>query len=105
MQIKYIPSSSARSPGLLRKTAALIATLVLAVVALMFSALLLAVILVIAIIGGIYLWWKLRKLMRNFQPPQGATMHSDDFAGETAKGEVIEGEVIRVDTARTEGRR
>lgn len=103
MQIKYIPPSSAGTAGLLRKTVTLIVTLALAAVALMFSAVLLAVILVIAVIGGAYLWWKtreLRKLMRNLQASQGATMRSDAFAGEASKGEVIEGEVIRADESR-----
>lgn len=88
--------------------AAVIAMVALTGVALMFSAILLAVILIVVVFGGAYLWWKtraLRKLMkeqmRDF-PPHGATMRSDAFAGEVFKGEVfkgevIEGEVIRVD--------
>lgn len=103
MQIKLILPSSARPPGLLRKTAVVIATVALAGVALMFSAILLAVILIGVVFGGAYLWWKtreLRKLMKEQRrdfPPQGATMRGDAFAGEVFKGEIIEGEVVRVD--------
>ena len=103
MQIKFISPAPGNSPGLLRKTATVVAALVLAGVALMFSAILLTAILIIVVFGGAYLWWKtraLRKLMkeqmRGFSP-QDATVRSDAFAGEVFKGEVIEGEVIRVD--------
>jgi len=64
---------------------------------------LLTAILIIAVFGGAYLWWKtraLRKLMKEQMrgfPPHGATMRNDAFVGEVFKGEVIEGEVIRVD--------
>ena len=103
MQIKFISPASGNSPGLLRKTATVIAALALAGVALMFSAILLAVVLIVVVFGGAYLWWKtraLRKLMKEQMrgfPPHGATMRSDTFAAEVFKGEVIEGEVIRVD--------
>jgi hypothetical protein len=103
MQMKYIPPPSARPPGLLRKTATVIAMVALAGVALMFSAILLAFILIVVVFGGAYLWWKtraLRKLMKEQMrgfPPRGATMRNDAFAGEAFKGEVIEGDVIRVD--------
>lgn len=99
MQIKFISQSSTQPPGLLRKSAAVIATVALAGVALMFSAILLTVILITAVFGGAYLWWKtreLRKLMRNL-PPRGEAMQHEVFEGEVFEGEVIEGEVIRVD--------
>ncbi|MDO8813551.1 MAG: hypothetical protein Q7J38_16210 [Gallionella sp.] len=109
MQIKFISSASGNSPGLLRKTAAVIAMIALAGVALMFSAILLTSILIVVVFGGAYLWWKtcaLRKLMkaqmRGF-PPHSATIRSDAFAGEVFKGEVIEGEVIRVDESPAKG--
>ena len=101
MQIKYISHASAKPPGLLRKTAAVVATVLLGGVALMFSAVFLAALLIFLALGGAYLWWKtreLRKQMRNFPPPaQGATMRGDAFAGEVFEGEVIEGEAVRVD--------
>ena len=109
MQIKFILPASGNPPGLLRKTATFVAALVLAGVALMFSAILLVAVLIVVVFGGAYLWWKtraLRKLMKEQMlgfPPQGATMRSDAFAGEVFKGEVIEGEVIRVDESPAKG--
>jgi hypothetical protein len=103
MQIKFISPTAGNSPGLLRKTVAVITMVVLAGVVLMFSAILLAVILIIVVFGGTYLWWKtraLRKLMKEQMqgfPPQGAAMRSDAFVGEVFEGEVIEGEAILVD--------
>jgi uncharacterized protein (DUF58 family) len=108
MQIKFIPSPPAKPPGFFRKIVAVMVAIVLAGLALMFSAVLLVVIMFVAVFGGAYLWWRtreLRKLMRDFAPPPGATMRSDGLAGEVFKGEVIEGEVIRVDKFRIEERR
>jgi len=104
MQTKYIPPPSANPSTLLRKTVTLLTTVALAGVALMFSAMLLAFILVVAALGSILLWWKtreLRKQMQNFPThPHSTTVRSDAFAGEAFNGEVIEGEVIRVDESR-----
>lgn len=110
MQMKYIPPPSAvRPPGLLRKTTAIMTTIALAGVALMFSAILLTSILIIAAIGGIYVWWKTRELrrqMRDFHPfPENKTFRSDVFAREAVSEKVIEGEAIRVDESRAGGRR
>ena len=101
MQTKYITYSSGTRPSLLRKAGALVVTIALASVALMFSAVLLALVLIAVVFGGAYLWWKtreIRKQMRDFPPPaQSATMQRDAFAGEVFDGEVIEGEAVRVD--------
>jgi len=94
-RMKYISLTSANPPSLLRKAGAIVATTALAGVALMFSAVLLALLLGIAAVAWTYLWWKtreLRKQMRDF--PRNAPMEQDMF-----KGEVIEGEAIRVDTS------
>ena len=94
MQIKLLSNTTAKSPGLLRKTGAIVATAALAGVALMFSAVLLALVLSIGTVAFAYMWWKtreLRKQMRNL-PPRGATMEAEVF-----EGEVIEGEAVRVD--------
>lgn len=103
MQMKYVSHTSARRPGLLRKAVALVWTVVLVGLALMFSAVLLTAILIIVVIGGTYLWWKthelrrqMREQMQNF-PPRGAQAESDVFRGEVYSGEVIEGEAVRVD--------
>jgi len=109
MQIKYIPPAPNSYPGLLRKTIALITTVALAGVALMFSAILLVFILIFVVFGGAYLWWKSRELRERMQSfpnsPHNANKRNDSFAGEAFKGEVIEGEVIRVDESRAGGRR
>jgi hypothetical protein len=104
MQIKYIPPHSRNSPSLLRKTAALVSTVALAGVVLMFSALLLVFVLIVIAFGGAYVWWKTRELRKHVQSghpsPHSAAMQSDAFAGKVFKGEVIEGEVIRMDERR-----
>jgi len=99
MQIKLLSNTTTKSPSLLRKAGAIVATTVLAGLALMFSAVLLAIMLVVGATGGAYLWWKtreLRKQMRSF-PPRGTSMEHEAF-----EGEVIEGEVIRVVETRDE---
>jgi uncharacterized protein YneF (UPF0154 family) len=102
MQKKYLSYTSAGRPSLLRKIVALAGTVVLASLALMFSAILLTALLIVTVIGGAYLWWKTRELrrqmreqMQNF-PPRNAQAESDVFRGEVYSGEVIEGEVVRV---------
>jgi hypothetical protein len=98
MQIKSFSNTTAKSPGLLRKLVAFVATTALIGLGLMFSAVLFAIILIVGATAGAYLWWKtreLRKLMRNFLP-RSVSMDEQIVEGEVIKGEVIEGEVIRV---------
>lgn len=108
MQTKYISYSSSSRPGLLRKAVTIVGMVALGVVALMFSAVLLTVLLVVAVIGGAYLWWKTREVRRQFREMQARMrqMHEsaaragepqgDVFRGEVFEGEIIEGEVVRV---------
>lgn len=102
MQTKYISHTPASRPGPLRKAVALVWTVALAGLALMFSAVLLTAILIVAAIGGAYLWWTTRKLRRQMReqmqhfPPRSAPAESDVFRGEIYSGEVIEGEAVRV---------
>ena len=105
MQIKYLPPSS-NPPSLLRKAGAIVATTLVAGVALMFSAVLLTAILSIGAVAFAYFWWKTRGLrkqmkeqMRDF-PPQDANVEREVFRGEVYEGEVIEGEAVRVDEPR-----
>jgi uncharacterized protein YneF (UPF0154 family) len=100
--MKNLPNTSANFPNLLRKLVAIVSTIVLLGLALMFSVIVITVILVAGAIAWAYLWWKtreLRKQMRNY-PPRGAMRESDVFEGEVMRGQVIEGEVIRVDDSR-----
>ena len=106
MQNKYISYSSSNRPGLLQKAGAVVATVAVVGVALMFSAVLLAGLLVVVVFGGTYLWWKTREVrkvmraqMQDFQA-RSATVEREAFKGETFEGEVIEGEVIRVEKSR-----
>jgi Flp pilus assembly protein TadB len=93
MQMKYVLNSPAKSPGLLRKLAALIVTVAMVGLVLMFSAVLFAIIIVAGALAWAYLWWKtreLRKQMRNF-PPREVKREE-----KMSDGNVFEGEVIRV---------
>jgi hypothetical protein len=93
MQIKFIPLTPGKSPSPLRKLVALILTIAMLGLVLMFSAVLLVIIAIIGTLGWAYLWWKtreLRKRMRNFVPRDVAQEHK------ASNDDVIEGEVIRV---------
>jgi len=93
MQMKYVLNSPVKSSGLLRKLGALIVTVAMVGLVLMFSAVLFAIIIVAGTIAWAYLWWKtreLRKQMRNFPPRE---VKREEEMGD---GEVFEGEVIRV---------
>lgn len=93
MQMKYELNGPGKPPGLLRKLVALVMTVVLIGLVLMFSAVLFVIILVIGTIAGVYLWRKtreLRKMMRNFSSQE---VRREAKASNDA---VFEGEVIRV---------
>lgn len=108
MQMKYISCSSNGGPGMLRKIVALVVTVALGILALMFSAVLLAIILVVGAIAGVYLWWKTREVrrqMQDFSAQRGAAVQDEMFAGEVFEGEIIEGEAVRVHELRIEERR
>ena len=93
MQMKYVLNSPAGSPGPLRKLATLVVTVAMVGLALMFSAVLFAIIIVAGTLAWAYLWWKtreLRKQMRDFPPRE--VMREEKMSD----GNVFEGEVIRV---------
>lgn len=106
MTIRYISVSSSRTLPLWRKIVAVIGTLAVGAVTLMFSAVLLAVVAVAVLIGGGYLWWRTREARKQFriQMEQMQRFASDrqegvgePFHGEVYTGEIIEGEATRVD--------
>ncbi len=68
--MKYIAYTSTRSPGLLQKAAALVVTVAVAAVVLVFSSVFLAVLAVAAIVGGAWVWWQtrhVRKIVREMR--------------------------------------
>lgn len=91
--MKYELNSPPGSPNPLRKLAAFVVTAGLAGLALMFSVVLLAVILVVGMIAWGYLWWKSRELRKQMRDFQSRAMEREQKAGEDG---VFEGEVIRV---------
>jgi Flp pilus assembly protein TadB len=93
MQMKYVLHSPAKSSGLLRKLVALLVTVAMVGLVLMFSAVLFAIIIVLGALAWAYLWWKtreLRKQMRDF-PPRDVKWEE-----KASDGKVFEGEAIRV---------
>lgn len=91
--MKYIFLAPPNSSNPLRKLFALITTVVLVGLVLMFSAVLLAIIVLVGAIAWAYLWWKtraVRKQMREFRSWEKETeIKAND-------NEVFEGQVIRV---------
>lgn len=96
MQMKYQFLASPNSSSPLRKLVALIMTVALVGLVLMFSAVLLVIITIVGAIAWAYLWWKtreLRKQMRDFSPREVVREEK------VKDGDVFEGEVIRVVTS------
>lgn len=96
--MKYLPRTSPNFPDVLRNLAAVVATAAILGLALMFSVVLVAAIVIAGVLGWTYLWWKtreLRKLMRN-HPPGGIAMEREMTGHDATRGEVIEGEAVRV---------
>ncbi len=91
--MQYLSRPIPQSPGLLRKLAVSVASVALFGLALMFSALLFALVLVAGAAAWGWLWWRTRELRRQMGMQQ---RHGEVFDGEETKGHVIEGEVIRV---------
>jgi O-antigen/teichoic acid export membrane protein len=94
MKYQFLASPNSSSP--LRKLVALIMTVALVGLVLMFSAVLLVIITIVGAIAWAYLWWKtreLRKQMRDFSPREVVREEK------VKDGDVFEGEVIRVVTS------
>jgi len=97
-QMRNLPHNSANLSSPLRKLVAVVATAAVIGMAVMFSVVLIAVILVVGSIALSYLWWKtrdLRKQMRTY-PVRDVVMDGEISESDIIKGEVIEGEAIRV---------
>lgn len=101
MQIRFVMPPPAKPHSLLRRFAGVIVAVAVAIVALMFSVVFLAVIAVVGVIAGIYLWWKtraVRRQMREFS----AQAQSARCERPASNDGVFEGEVIRVVEPRDE---
>lgn len=82
--------------SLIGRVFALIASVALIVMGLMFSVVLIAFIVGAALIAWGYLWWKTRALRKQMRERMAAEQrYSEVFKGEVFEGEIIEGEVIR----------
>lgn len=95
MQIRFVIPPPANPPSPWHKFVGVTVTVVAAIVALMFSAVLFAVIAVVGLITWGYLWWKtreVRKQMREFAAQNQSVMGEQCASND----EVFEGEVIRV---------
>jgi len=96
MQMKFVLNSPAKPRSPLRKLVTLIVTVAMVGLALMFSAVLLALIVIVGSIAGVYLWWKTRevrkmmRMMRSFSTPEVRR------EAQASNDGVFEGEVIRV---------
>ncbi len=96
MQMKYVSLTPGKSPGPLRKLVALIVTLMVFVLALMFSAVLLAILAIVVTIAGVYLWWKTRALRKQLRMMRSVATPEARRAAQASNDGVFEGEVIRV---------
>ena len=99
MNINFNPSKQPK--GVLAQVLTLIASAILLVAALAFSAVFLAVIAVAGLILWIYFWWKTRAIRAHLrqQMEQQASGQGADFKPqepEPASGDIIEGEAVRV---------
>ena len=102
--MRNLPHNAANIANPLRNLAAVAATAAVFGLALMFSVVLVAVVLVAGTLGWGYLWWKTRELRKQMSvyPPRSPAMEREMAEDDTIKGEVIEGEVIRVVDIRDE---
>lgn len=91
--MKYIFLAPSNSSNPLRKLVALIATVVLVGLVLMFSAVLLATVVVVGAIAWAYLWWKTREVRKQMREFRSREMGPEIKAN---ADEVFEGQVIRV---------
>ncbi|NMG66393.1 hypothetical protein GPA19_15725 [Azoarcus indigens] len=88
-------------PSLLQKIVAVLSTLALFAVSLMFSVVFFAIVLTLGAVAWGYLWWKTRAVRRQMRERAaagagaGGTQRGRGPAGGAGGGMVIEGEVIR----------
>jgi Flp pilus assembly protein TadB len=85
-----------RSAGPLRKLVALVITVVMFALLLMFSAVVFVVLLVVGGIAFAYVWWKTREVRRVMRMMQSVATPEVRRQAQASNDGVFEGEVIRV---------
>jgi hypothetical protein len=84
-----------RAMNVIAKVVAVLGGAVLAVSALALSLVFFAVVLMIGVLVGGYLWWKTRELRKQIRTQLSS---GETLQGEIIEGEIIEGEIIVEDT-------
>lgn len=90
--MRQLSSTGTTTSNILRKIAAFLVTVAIIALALTFSLIFLAVILIGGALALAYVGWKTRGLRTHLRNRQQDSM----FDASAARGEVIEGEVVRV---------
>lgn len=96
MQQRFVLDSQAKPPSLLRKLVALVITVAMFALVLMFSAVLLVVILVVGTIAFAYFWWKTREIRKQIRIMRSVATPEARRQAQASNDGVFEGEVIRV---------
>jgi len=96
MQQRFVLNSQAKPPSLLRKLVALVITVAMFALVLMFSAVLLVVILVVGTIAFAYFWWKTREIRKQIRIMRSVATPEARREAQASNDGVFEGEVIRV---------
>lgn len=96
MQQRFVLNSQAKPPSLLRKLVALVITVAVFALVLMFSAVVLFVLLVVGIFAFAYVWWKTREVRRVMRMMQSVATPEARRQAQASNDGVFEGEVIRV---------
>lgn len=96
MQKRFVLNSQVQPPSLLRKLVALVITVAMFALVLMFSAVLLVVILVVGTIAFAYFWWKTREIRKQIRIMRSVATPEARRAAQASNDGVFEGEVIRV---------
>jgi len=96
MQMKFVLNPPTKPASPLRKLLALVITVAVFVLLLMFSAVMLVVILVVGTIAFAYVWWKTREVRRVMRMMRSVATPEARREAQASNDGVFEGEVIRV---------
>jgi len=96
MQQRFVLNSQAKPPSLLRKLVALVITVAMFALVLMFSAVVLVVLLIVGTLAFAYVWWKTREVRRVMRMMRSVATPEARREAQASNDGVFEGEVIRV---------